>query len=35
MTNKKRLRGIFLCSFCNKNRDQVQRLIAGPRNVFL
>jgi len=34
MTNKKRLRGIFLCSFCNKNRDQVQRLIAGP-NVFI
>src|SRR5437016_5822245 len=34
MTNKKRLRGIFLCSFWNKNRDQAQRHIAGPK-VFI
>jgi ATP-dependent Clp protease ATP-binding subunit ClpX len=29
--DKKQLR----CSFCNKNQDQVRKLIAGPGNVFI
>jgi ATP-dependent protease Clp ATPase subunit len=35
MTNTKRVRRTYLCSFCNKNQDQVQRLIAGPHYVFI
>ena len=26
---------ILRCSFCNKNQDQVRKLIAGPNNVFI
>ena len=25
----------YLCSFCGKNQDQVLRLIAGPRGVYV
>jgi ATP-dependent protease Clp ATPase subunit len=32
MKNK---RQTYLCSFCSKHQDQVQRLIAGPRNVYV
>ena len=27
--------GLYLCSFCGKNADQVRRLIAGPNGVFI
>ncbi len=26
---------VLRCSFCNKNQDQVRKLIAGPNNVFI
>jgi ATP-dependent protease Clp ATPase subunit len=26
---------MYVCSFCGKHQDQVQRLIAGPRNVYV
>ena len=26
---------VYVCSFCGKHQDQVQRLIAGPRNVYV
>lgn len=35
MFGKKRVRGTYNCSFCNKNQDQVQRLIAGPGGVYI
>src|SRR5512137_239247 len=25
----------YRCSFCNKSQDEVDRLIAGPNNVFI
>jgi ATP-dependent protease Clp ATPase subunit len=28
-------RHIYICSFCDKRQDQVQRLIAGPKNVYV
>jgi ATP-dependent protease Clp ATPase subunit len=31
----KRQRSTYHCSFCGKNRDQVQRLIAGPGGVYV
>lgn len=30
-----RSRGTYTCSFCGKGQDEVQRLIAGPENVFI
>ncbi len=35
MFNKQRIRRTFECSFCGKNQDQVQRLIAGPGGVYV
>ena len=26
---------LFYCSFCGKNQDQVQRLLAGPNGVYI
>ncbi len=34
MMSKSR-RQTYVCSFCGKQQDQVQRLIAGPRNVYI
>jgi len=31
----KKIRRTFNCSFCGKNRDQVQRIIAGPGGVYI
>src|SRR5512145_2995365 len=28
-------RGSYLCSFCGRGQDEVQRLIAGPGTVFI
>jgi ATP-dependent protease Clp ATPase subunit len=28
-------RQVYVCSFCGKHQDQVQHLIAGPRNVYI
>lgn len=33
MTGNQRFYGTYLCSFCGKNQDEVQRLIAGPGGV--
>lgn len=35
MTGNKRVRGTYICSFCGKNQDEVQRLIAGPGDVYI
>ena len=35
MPEQSHTRGTYLCSFCGKNRDQVERLIAGPRGVYI
>ena len=36
MTNTQRTRRTpYNCSFCSKNQDQVQRLIAGPGGVYI
>lgn len=35
MAEKKRIRSTYICSFCGKNQDQVQRLIAGPGGVYI
>ena len=35
MTDNKKVRGIYLCSFCGKNQDETQRLIAGPGGVYI
>ena len=32
---RKRSRQTYVCSFCDKQQDQVQRLIAGPRGVYV
>ena len=28
-------RGAYVCSFCGRGQDEVQRLIAGPGTVFI
>lgn len=35
MANKTEERKQLRCSFCNKNQDQVRKLIAGPNNVYI
>src|SRR5204863_8963417 len=35
MTNTKRIRRAYICSFCGKNQDEVRRLIAGPGGVYI
>ncbi len=35
MKDKERIQKTYLCSFCGKNQDQVQRLIAGPEMVYV
>ncbi len=32
---EKRVRQTYRCSFCDKTQDQVARLIAGPRGVYI
>jgi ATP-dependent protease Clp ATPase subunit len=32
---RKRSRQTYVCSFCGKHQDQVQRLIAGPGGVYV
>lgn len=32
---RKRRRQVYVCSFCGKGQDQVQRLIAGPGGVYV
>ena len=34
MLRKSRMQ-TYVCSFCGKQQDQVQRLIAGPRGVYV
>ena len=34
-TNSSNNRGAYLCSFCGRGQEEVQRLIAGPGNVFI
>jgi ATP-dependent protease Clp ATPase subunit len=35
MIARKRSMQTYVCSFCGKQQDQVQRLIAGPRGVYI
>lgn len=35
MTGSKRVHRTYLCSFCGKNQDEVQRLIAGPGDIYI
>lgn len=35
MFNKRKTRPTFRCSFCGKQQDQVERLIAGPNGVYI
>jgi ATP-dependent protease Clp ATPase subunit len=35
MMHRRKTRRTFKCSFCSKNQDQVQRLIAGPGGVYV
>lgn len=35
MANLKNARGTYRCSFCGKNQDRVERLIAGPGGVYI
>jgi len=35
VANSKNIRTTYRCSFCGKNQDQVQRLIAGPSGVYI
>ena len=35
MFNKRKTRPTFRCSFCSKQQDQVERLIAGPNGVYI
>jgi len=35
MLHRKKTRPAFHCSFCSKNQDKVERLIAGPRGVYI
>ncbi len=34
-TGKGRAGGIYYCSFCDKSQHKVERLIAGPRGVYI
>ncbi|MFQ3630932.1 ClpX C4-type zinc finger protein, partial [Roseiflexus sp.] len=33
--NSPNSRGAYLCSFCGRGQEEVQRLIAGPGTVFI
>ena len=35
MNDKVRIQRTYVCSFCDKDQDQVQRLIAGPKGVYV
>lgn len=35
MFGKQKVRRSYICSFCAKNQDEVQRLIGGPGGVFV
>ena len=35
MFSKSKTRLILRCSFCGKQQDQVERLIAGPNRVYI
>ncbi len=35
MAGNRTTRVQYHCSFCGKNQDQVQRLIAGPNHVYI
>ncbi len=35
MNDKVRRQTTYLCSFCGKDQDQVQRLIGGPEGVYV
>jgi len=35
MFNRRKTRPTFRCSFCGKQQDQVERLIAGPNGVYI
>jgi hypothetical protein len=35
MARTRHRRGEYRCSFCGKDQDQVQRLIAGPGGVYI
>ena len=35
MMHRRKARWTYTCSFCGKNQDQVQRLIAGPGGVYV
>lgn len=35
MKGNERTRGTYICSFCGKHQDEVQRLIAGPGGVYI
>lgn len=35
MDDKVRTQRTYLCSFCGEDQDQVQRLIAGPEEVYV
>lgn len=35
MQDMPRIHRTYLCSFCGKNQDQVQHLIAGPKMVYV
>ncbi len=35
MKDMPRIQRTYLCSFCGKDQDQVQRLIAGPEGVYV
>jgi ATP-dependent Clp protease ATP-binding subunit ClpX len=35
MTRSRSGRGAYICSFCGRGQDEVQRLIAGPGTVFI
>ena len=35
MFRKRKIRPTFRCSFCGKQQDQVERLIAGPNGVYI
>jgi len=35
MFSRRKTRPTFRCSFCGKQQDQVERLIAGPNGVYI
>ncbi len=35
MLGRRRIRRIYECSFCGKNKEQVEHLIAGPGGVYI